>query len=87
MRLLIRAPNWIGDAALSLPAVRDVRRNFPDARVEVLARGSVKELYAAVPEVDAVREIKRDPHLTERQRDILVEIYSAFRAANRTSSE
>jgi heptosyltransferase-2 len=55
-RLLIRAPNWIGDAALSLPAVRDVRRNFPEARIEVLARGWVKELYAAVPEVDAVRE-------------------------------
>jgi transcriptional regulator with XRE-family HTH domain len=35
-------------------------------------------------DIDAVREIKRDPNLTERQRDILVEIYSAFRAANRT---
>lgn len=57
MRLLIRAPNWIGDAALSLPAVRDIRSNFPDARIEVLARGTVKELYAAIPEVDAVREV------------------------------
>jgi heptosyltransferase-2 len=55
-RLLIRAPNWIGDVVLSLPALRDARRNFPGARIEVLARASVKDLYAAVPEVDSVRE-------------------------------
>jgi len=56
-RLLVRAPNWIGDVVLSLPAVRDLRRrNFPDTRIEVLARPSVAALYAAVTEVDAVRE-------------------------------
>ncbi len=55
-RLLIRAPNWLGDVMLSLPAVRDLRRSFPAARLEVLARGSVADLYRAVPEVDAVRE-------------------------------
>jgi heptosyltransferase-2 len=54
-RLLIRAPNWIGDVVLSLPAVRDIRRNFPDARMEVLARPWVADLYRAVPEVDDVR--------------------------------
>ncbi len=38
-----------------------------------------------VDEVDSVREIRRDPHLTEHQREILVEIYRAFCAANRQS--
>ena len=55
-RVVIRAPNWLGDAVLSLPAVRDVRRNFPSARLEVLARQWVAPLYGAVREVDAVRE-------------------------------
>jgi len=32
---------------------------------------------------DAVREIRRDPNLTERQRETLVEIYEAFCTANR----
>jgi heptosyltransferase-2 len=54
-RLLIRAPNWLGDAVLSLAAVRDLRRNFPDARIEVLARPWVAGLYGAVAEVDGVR--------------------------------
>lgn len=40
-----------------------------------------------INDVDAVREIKRDPNLTDRQREILVEVYSAFRAVNRTKRE
>ena len=39
-----------------------------------------------VDEIDAIREIRRDPNLTERQRDTLVEIYQAFCAANRARS-
>jgi heptosyltransferase-2 len=54
-RVLVRAPNWIGDAVLSLAAVRDLRRNFPAARLEVLARRHVADLYRAVAEVDDVR--------------------------------
>jgi heptosyltransferase-2 len=53
-RVLIRAPNWLGDVVLSLPAVRDLRRAFPAARLSVLARPSVSPLFEAVPEVDEV---------------------------------
>jgi heptosyltransferase-2 len=53
-RLLIRAPNWVGDVVLSLPAVRDLRRAFPEARLSMLARPWVADLYSAVPEVDEV---------------------------------
>ena len=55
-RLLVRAPNWVGDVVLSLPALRDLRRNFEGARVEVLARPWVAELYRAVAEIDDVHE-------------------------------
>jgi lipopolysaccharide heptosyltransferase II len=54
--VLVRAPNWVGDVVLSLPALRDLRRRFPTARLEVLARPWVAELYRAVPDVDAVTE-------------------------------
>src|SRR5258707_1657226 len=53
-RIVVRAPNWIGDVVLSLAALRDLRRNFPRARIEVLARPWVADLYRAVAEVDAV---------------------------------
>ena len=38
-------------------------------------------------EINAVREIRRDPNLTERQREMLVEIYDAFCAANRDARD
>ena len=40
--------------AVAPGAVRDLRRNFPAARIEVLARPGVADLYRAVAEVDAV---------------------------------
>jgi heptosyltransferase-2 len=55
-RLLVSAPNWVGDVVLSLPALRDLRRAFPASRLEALARPSVAGLYAAVPEIDGVVE-------------------------------
>ena len=39
----------------------------------------------ALDEVESVREIRRDPNLTEHQRETLVEIYEAFCAANRAA--
>jgi transcriptional regulator with XRE-family HTH domain len=36
-------------------------------------------------EVAAVREIRRDPNLTPKQRDILVDIYRTFSTVNRTA--
>jgi heptosyltransferase II len=54
-RLLVRAPNWVGDVVLSLAALRDLRRSFSEARLEVLARPWVADLYRALPEVDGLR--------------------------------
>lgn len=44
-RILIRATNWVGDAILSLPAVDAVRALFPRARITVLARPWVADIY------------------------------------------
>jgi heptosyltransferase-2 len=55
-RVLVRAPNWVGDVVLSLPALRDLRRAFPAARLTVLARPWVADLYRGLREVDEVAE-------------------------------
>jgi len=41
----------------------------------------------AADEIGAIREIRRDPHLTVRQRETLIEIYEAFRTANRSREQ
>ena len=37
-KILIRATNWVGDAVMSLPAIRAVHARFPAAELVVLAR-------------------------------------------------
>lgn len=51
-RILVVAPNWLGDAVMALPALADVRRAYPRARMTVAARPSVAPLYSMVPGVD-----------------------------------
>lgn len=54
MKLLVRAPNWVGDAVLTLPAVRAIRGVFPEALLTVLARPWVAPLYERESAVDEV---------------------------------
>jgi heptosyltransferase II len=53
-KILIRATNWLGDAVMSLPAIRAVRESFPGAHLTVLARPSVAGLYAREQTIDQV---------------------------------
>jgi heptosyltransferase-2 len=53
-KILIRATNWVGDAVMSLPAIRAVREAFPGAHVTVLARSAVADLYARDQAIDSV---------------------------------
>jgi lipopolysaccharide heptosyltransferase II len=45
MKLLIRATNWVGDAIMALPALRAVRSRFPEAKIAILARPYVADIY------------------------------------------
>lgn len=51
-RILVRATNWIGDAVMSLPALRALRQRFPGARISILAMPWVADLYGREPFCD-----------------------------------
>lgn len=51
---MIRATNWVGDAVMSLPALRAIRTRFPRARISVLALNWVADLYGREPFADQV---------------------------------
>ena len=53
-RVLVMAPNWLGDAVMALPAIADVRRAFPSARLIVSARRPVVDVIPLGPPVDDV---------------------------------
>lgn len=52
--LLVRAPNWLGDACMTLPAIRALKRGRPDLRLTVLTPSKLADLWKSVPEVDAI---------------------------------
>jgi heptosyltransferase-2 len=62
--ILVFAPSWIGDAVMSLGAVRVLRRERPEARIVALTRPSLAELYEGVGEVDAT--LAYDPRGSDR---------------------
>ncbi len=45
-KLLVRATNWLGDAVISIPALRQIRRARPNSEIVILARQWVADLYA-----------------------------------------
>src|ERR1039458_2919283 len=53
-KVLVRATNWLGDAVMSLPAIRAIRQVFPHAHLAVLARPWVADLYAREKAIDCV---------------------------------
>ena len=44
-RVIIVAPNWLGDAVMALPAIADLRRGLPDATIAVAANPAVASLF------------------------------------------
>ncbi len=52
--ILIRSTNWIGDAVMTIPAVRDIRNNFPKSRITMLALPWVADVFRHSPWVDDI---------------------------------
>jgi heptosyltransferase-2 len=53
-RVLIRGTNWIGDVVMTLPALGAIRRTWPGAKLFVLAKPWVAEVYRLAADVDEV---------------------------------
>jgi heptosyltransferase-2 len=53
-RIAVRATNWLGDAVMSLPALRAVRSVFPHAHLAVVAKPAVAGIYTRERAADQV---------------------------------
>ncbi|MFL6597902.1 MAG: lipopolysaccharide heptosyltransferase II [Chthoniobacterales bacterium] len=53
-RILIRSSNWLGDAVMSVPAVRAIKRGRPDVHVTIAAPDKIASMWKLIPEVDAI---------------------------------
>ncbi|MEP6742254.1 MAG: lipopolysaccharide heptosyltransferase II [bacterium] len=51
-RIIVRGTNWVGDAMMTLPALRELRRLFPDAHITLATRSWAKGLFLDAEFVD-----------------------------------
>src|SRR5436190_22652650 len=52
MKILVRGTNWIGDAVMSIPALRELRRVFPDSHITLHTRSWADELFSDAEFID-----------------------------------
>ena len=91
--ILVYAPSWIGDAVMSLGALRSLKRAYPESRLTVFAKPWVEELYEGCEAVDdtlqyhpgessGVRGLLRTARmLRDAKFDLAVLFPNSFRAA------
>ncbi|PYS42729.1 MAG: hypothetical protein DMG14_02995, partial [Acidobacteria bacterium] len=51
-KILIRGPNWVGDAVLAIPAMKADREHLPHAETTLLVRPWVAGLFTSAPFID-----------------------------------
>jgi len=78
---VVLAPNWLGDAVMALPAIRDVRRHFADDQLVVAARSSVASLFGAVPGIDRIVTLDGGKSLEAVGADTGILFPNSFRSA------
>jgi len=89
-RIVIHSPTWVGDAVMSLPALRALRRLCPTAHITVASRPGTSDIFIESNSVDDVLVQDRTNLLSlfgqvsewkRRQFDLAVLLQNAFAAA------
>lgn len=89
-RIVVRGTNWVGDAVMTVPALRELRRLFPQAHVTLATRSWAQELFAEADFIDDLlvcdqRGLRSLPaqvrEWKNRNFDLAVLFQNAFQAA------
>ena len=54
MKIVIRGTNWIGDAVMTIPAMRELRGVFPDAHITLNTRSWAEGIFRDADFIDAI---------------------------------
>jgi len=53
-RVVVRIPNWVGDAVMAVPALRELRRVLPQAHITVVSRPGTVDVFVDADFIDEV---------------------------------
>ncbi|MDQ3473335.1 MAG: lipopolysaccharide heptosyltransferase II [Acidobacteriota bacterium] len=89
-RIVVRGTNWVGDAVMTVPALRELRRLFPDAHLTLATRSWAQELFADADFIDdllvndrrGLGAVRAQVHESKKRKfDLAVLFQNAFEAA------
>src|SRR5687768_3898182 len=91
-RVVVRGANWVGDAVMTVPALRELRRVLPGAHVTLATRAWAEGIFAGADFVDELllidgsargaRSVWRQARAWRARRfDLAVLLPNAFEAA------
>ncbi len=59
-RILIRGVNWVGDAVMTTPAIAQVRKTFPHAKIVLLVKPRVAGVFEGNPHINEILLYEQD---------------------------
>ncbi|MEW6455501.1 MAG: lipopolysaccharide heptosyltransferase II [Acidobacteriota bacterium] len=59
MKIVVRAPNWIGDAVMSIPSIKSLKKNFSNDKIYIAADKWVAGIFEGVPYIEGILEFER----------------------------
>ncbi len=54
MKIVVRGTNWIGDAVMTIPALRELRRVFPDSEITLHTRSWAQGIFQDADFIDEI---------------------------------
>jgi heptosyltransferase II len=88
MKILVRGTNWVGDAVMQIPALRQLRAVFADAHITLCTRDWAKGIFADADFIDEILPINanesvfsQSKKLREREFDLAVLFTNSFQTA------
>lgn len=68
MKIVVRGTNWIGDAIMQIPALRELRRIFPDSHITLCTRDWTKGIFQDADFIDDILPIEQDESILKQSK-------------------
>lgn len=92
MKIVVRGTNWVGDAVMTIPALRELRRIFPEAEITLHTRSWARGIFEDADFIDEILTFEPDKStvktvfaqgkiLRDRAFDLAVVLPNSFESA------
>lgn len=68
--IIVRMPNWLGDAVMATPVLADLRHHFPDAAITAMCKKNVGLLLKEDPHIDEIFSFERPSGWIHRRKHL-----------------